>query len=416
MLKPGELDLSVAAVFDEGFPHAYFKMLRAEAPVCWHPEKGGPGHWAITRYDDLKFASRNPLIYSSWLGGTTVRDMPPEHLDRSRAIMLNMDPPQHAKYRRLVQRGFTPRMINQLGPHIREVAKEIVDRIAPRGECEFVSEVAAQMPMQVICEMMGVPEEDRLHVYDLSNRLIGVDDPEFQQKNADGLETGIAASIEMFMYASKLSERVKRAPMDDIVTTLVSADVEGEKLSELDFNSFFLLLAVAGNETTRTGTSQGVRLLAEHPEQRERLVRDPKLIATGIEEIVRFNPPVMYFRRTATQDTELRGVKIKEGDKVTMWYPSVNRDEGVFRDADSFDVGRSPNEHLGFGIGEHFCLGASLARLELIIIFEELLRRVPDMRVEGPVRHLRSNLIDGVKEMHVTFTPEGRGKSVAVPR
>jgi hypothetical protein len=159
MLKPGELDLSVAAVFDEGFPHAYFKMLRAEAPVCWHPEKGGPGHWAITRYDDLKFASRNPLIYSSWLGGTTVRDMPPEHLDRSRAIMLNMDPPQHAKYRRLVQRGFTPRMINQLGPHIREVAKEIVDRIAPRGECEFVSEVAAQMPMQVICEMMGVPLE-----------------------------------------------------------------------------------------------------------------------------------------------------------------------------------------------------------------------------------------------------------------
>src|SRR5215475_14164643 len=169
MHKPGELDLSIAAEFDEGFPHAYFKMLRAEAPVCWHAEHGGPGHWAIARYEDLKVASRNPQLFSSSLGGTTIRNLPPEQLERSRAIMLNMDPPQHAKYRRLVQRGFTPRMINQLGPHIREVAKEIVDRIAPRGECEFVSEVAAKMPMQVICEMMGVPEEDRLQVYELSN-------------------------------------------------------------------------------------------------------------------------------------------------------------------------------------------------------------------------------------------------------
>jgi cholest-4-en-3-one 26-monooxygenase len=415
MLKPGELDLSIAAEFDEGFPHDYFKMLRAEAPVCWHAERDGPGHWAITRYDDLKFASRNPLLFSSWLGGSTVRDMPPEHLERSRAIMLNMDPPQHAKYRRLVQRGFTPRMIQQLGTHIREVAGEIIDRIAPRGECEFVSEVAALMPMQVICEMMGVPEEDRRNIYDLSNRLIGFDDPEFQQKAADGLQTGIEASIEMFMYASKLSERAKREPGDDIVSTLVSADVDGEKLSELDFNSFFLLLAVAGNETTRTGTSQGVRLLAAHPRQRERLVREPTLIPAAIEEIVRFNPPVMYFRRTATRDTELRGAKIRAGDKITMWYPSVNRDAAVFPDPDTFDVGRSPNEHLGFGIGEHFCLGASLARLELIIIFEELLRRLPDITVDGPVRHLRSNLIDGIKEMHVRFTPEGRGKSVAVP-
>jgi cholest-4-en-3-one 26-monooxygenase len=411
MLKPGELDLSISAEFDQGFPHAYFKMLRAEAPVCWHPEADGPGHWAVTRYDDLKHVSRNPQLFSSWLGGTTVRDMPPENLSRSRAMMLNMDPPQHAKFRRLVQRGFTPRMIQQLGTHIRQLAGEIIDRIGRRGECEFVSEVAAELPMQVICEMMGVPEEDRRTIYDLSNRLIGFDDPDYQRS----IDDGIQAATEMFLYASKLSERAKREPADDICTALVSADLDGDKLTDLDFNSFFLLLAVAGNETTRTATSQGIRLLAEHPAQRERLLREPGLIPAAIEEILRFNPPVMYFRRTATQDTELHGVTIRSGQKVTIWYPSVNRDEAVFPAADTFDVGRSPNEHLAFGVGEHFCLGASLARLELVILFEELLRRLPDITLAGPVKRLRSNLIDGIKEMRVRFTPESRGATVAVP-
>jgi len=411
MLKPGELDLSISAEFDAGFPHAYFKMLRAEAPVCWHPERNGPGHWAVTRYEDLKQVSRNPLIFSSFAGGTTVRDMPPENLQRSQAMMLNMDPPQHAKYRRLVQRGFTPRMIHQLGPHIRELAGTIIDRVARRGECEFVSEVAAELPMQVICEMMGVPEEDRRGIYEISNRLIGFDDPEFQRSPEDGMQ----AAMEMFMYASKLSARAAVTPADDIVTALVSADLDGEKLSDVDFNAFFLLLAVAGNETTRTATSQGVRLLAEYPDQRARLLRNPSLIPSAIEEILRFTPPVMYFRRTATQDTELHGVTIRAGQKVTIWYPSANRDEDVFPNPDTFDVGRSPNEHLAFGIGEHFCLGASLARLELVIIFEELLRRLPDIALAGPARPLRSNLIDGIKEMRVRFTPEPRGGTVAVP-
>jgi len=411
MHKPGELDLSIAAEFDDGFPHDYFKMLRHAAPVCWHPEGDGPGHWAVTRYEDLKHVSRNPLLFSSWLGGTTVRDVPPENLDRSRAMMLNMDPPQHAKYRRLVQRGFTPRMIQQLGPHIRQLANDIIDRVASRGECELVSEISAELPMQVICEMLGVPEEDRRNIYDLSNRMIGFDDPEYQRSPEDGIQ----AATELFLYASKLSERATRAPADDIVTTLVSADVDGEKLSDLDFNSFFLLLAVAGNETTRTATSQGVRLLAEHPSQRERLLRQPALIPSAVEEILRFNPPVMYFRRTATQDVELHGAQIRAGEKVTIWYPSVNRDEDVFPNADTFDVGRSPNEHLAFGVGEHFCLGASLARLELVILFEELMRRLPDITIDGPVRRLRSSLIDGIKSMHVHFTPERRGATVAVP-
>ena len=376
MLKPGELDLSDAKVFDEGFPHDYFRMLRAEAPVCWHPEPNGPGHWAVTRYDDVKTASRNPQVFSSWLGGTTIRDMPPEHIERSRAIMLNMDPPQHAKYRRLVQRGFTPRMIQQLTPQIRQRAGEIIDRVAPRGECEFVSEVAAELPMQVICEMMGVPEEDRRTIYDLSNRLIGFDDPQYQRS----VEDGIHASIEMFMYASKLSE--------------------------LDFNSFFLLLAVAGNETTRTATSQGIRLLAEHPAQRERVLRDPSLIPAAIEEIVRFNPPVMHFRRTATQDLELRGQQIKEGDKVVFWHASANRDETAFDDPDTFDVRRSPNNHIAFGGGgPHFCLGANLARMEIMVMFDRLLDRMSDMRLDGEVQRLQSNFINGTKHIPVAFEP-----------
>jgi cholest-4-en-3-one 26-monooxygenase len=399
-MRVGDVDLGNPDSFANGFPHAYFKLLRAEAPVAFNPEPDGPGFWVISKYEDVKAISRNPTVFSSWQGGTNIDDLPPEDLAGTRAIMLNMDPPQHVKYRRLVQRGFTPRMIQKQEVHIRDLARRIVDRVAVKGECEFVSEVAAELPMQVICEMVGVPEEDRRTIYDLSNRLIGFDDPEFQTS----LDIGKQAATQMFLYASKLAERARRCPADDLATALATGDVDGETLSDLDYNSFFLLLAVAGNETTRTVTSHGMRLLIEHPEQRARLVKDPSLIPSAIEEIVRYNPPVMYFRRTAMRDTQIRGIDIRAGDKLTLWYPSANRDEDVFVDPERFDVGRTPNEHLAFGIGEHFCLGASLARLELVVIFEELLRRLPDMQLAAPIRRLRSNFIDGVKEMRVRFT------------
>ncbi|MDX2165549.1 MAG: cytochrome P450 [Deltaproteobacteria bacterium] len=410
-MRPGELLLSDAANFADGPPDDYFRLLRREAPVCWHEERDGGGHWAIVRYEDLKTVSRNNVVFSSWRGGTTLRDIPPDHLDGSRAIMLNMDPPQHVKYRRLVQKGFTPRMIAQLAPHVRATANAILDGVARRGECDFVADIAALLPMQVICQMVGVPEEDWQPIYDLSNRLIGFDDPELQASPLDGQ----LASLEMFQYAAKLAEQKRRTPADDLATPLLEGEVDGEHLSELDFNSFFLLLAVAGNETTRTASSHTLRLLDAHPDQFARVRANPALIPSAIEESLRFSPPLIHFRRTASQDTELRGMKIREGDRVTMWYPSANRDEAVFADGDRFDVGRSPNDHLAFGVGEHFCLGASLARLELIILFEELLRRLPDMRLDGPVRRLRSNFVAGVKEMRVRFTPEGRGASVAVP-
>jgi cytochrome P450 len=400
-MTPGDLDLSDPATFADGPPHAYFRMLRREAPVSWNREPDGSGFWVLTRYDDVKQVSRDATTFSSAEGGTNIRTPPAMDMEGLRAIMLNMDPPRHGKYRRLVQRRFTPRMIANLEPHIRDLAARIVGAVAARGECEFVEEIAARLPMEVICELMGVPEPDRRPVYDLSNRLIGFDDPEFQRTPEDGK----AASIEMFMYASKLAELRRGEPRDDLATALLTGDVDGEHLDDLDFNSFFLLLAVAGNETTRTVTSHGMRLLIEHPEERARLLADPALVPTAVEEIVRHNPPVMYFRRTATRDTEIHGQRIRAGDRVTMWYPSANRDEEVFPDPDRFDVGRTPNEHLAFGIGEHFCLGANLARLELVCIFDELLRRLPDMRLAAPVRRLRSNFIDGVKEMRVAFTP-----------
>ncbi|HSP98857.1 MAG TPA: cytochrome P450 [Candidatus Dormibacteraeota bacterium] len=409
-MRPGELDLSDAAVFENGAPIEYFKMLRREAPVCWHEEKSGSGHWAVTRYDDLKFVSRNPLTFSSWKGGTILRELTEQQTEGNRALMINMDPPQHVKYRRLVQRGFTPRMVRDLEPHVRRMATEIVDRVAARGECEFVSEVSAVLPMQVICQMMGVAREDWEPVYDLSNKLVGFDDPEFQKHYGDGE----ILAMQMFQYAARLNEKVRNQPGDDLGTALVQGDVDGEKLTDLEFNSFFMLLAVAGNETTRTATSHGVMLLAQHPEQRARVLKDPKLLPLMIEEVLRLASPLHYFRRTALQDTELNGARIKAGDKVTLWYPSANRDEAVFKDAETFDVGRTPNDHLAFGIGEHFCLGASLARLELNILFEELLRRLPDISLDGPPVRLRSNFVHGIKSMPVRFTPEGRGATVAV--
>jgi len=405
-----DIDVFSPDIYVEGPPHEAFKVLRREAPVFFHKEPGderakrpeGPGFWVLSKYDDVKMASRMPHLFSSWKGGTNIWDLPPPQLDQVRLMMLNMDPPKHRQFRAIVNKAFTPRMVRSLEPRVRQMAKKIIDGIARKGECEFVSEVAALLPMEVICEMVGIPEEDRPHVYELSNKLVGFDDPEFQ----GGIDDAAMASAQMFMYAAKLAERARREPGDDLATALLNAEVDGERLSEFEFNSFFLLLSIAGNETTRTVTTNGMKALIDHPEQRRLVAENPHLVESTVEEILRFAPAVHYFRRTVMQDTEIRGVKIREGEKITMWYPSANRDEDVFVNGDDFDVRRSPNDHLAFGIGEHFCIGSHLARMELNIIFEELLKRVPDMELAGPVRRLRSNFVNGVKEMPVVFTPE----------
>ena len=403
------LDLSNPDNFNDGVPHETFRRLRAEDPVHWQEESNGPGFWSITKYEDLRSLSRTPKVFSSWERGTNMFELDEQDLAGVRLMMINMDPPKHAKYRRLVSKGFTPKRIDMIREHVRELATRTVDRIAERGECDFVADVASQLPMDTICEMLGVPEADRQLVYDLSNKLIGFDDPELQTT----FEDGRAASIEMFQYAASLGAERLRCPMDDLTTILVNAEVDGDGLGELEFESFFLMLAIAGNETTRTVTSQGMRLLSAHPETKRRIVDDMSLLPNAIEEILRYNPAVIHFRRTATEDVELRGKRIEAGQKLILWYPSANRDEEIYSDPDAFDIDRFPNEHLAFGVGEHFCLGASLARLQLNTIFGELLRRLPDIQVEGPVQYLRSNFIDGIKEMHVRFTPESQRRRAA---
>ena len=399
-----EVDLLNPDNFVQGVPYHFFQLLRREAPVYRHAEPDGPGFWALMKYQDIVKVSMDSATFSSWVGGTNIHDLPEDSLSFIRMIMLNMDPPQHTKYRRLVSKGFTPKIVQAMEPHVRTIANEIIDRVAGRTEGDFVSDIAAELPLQVILELMGVPVEDRHLVFDWSNRMIGFDDPEYQTSPEDGR----AAATDMFMYANQLAVDRKRSPQADVISTLMRAELDGEALTETEFDAFFVLLSVAGNETTRNLISGGMLALLEHPEQRERLLADPSLIATAIDEMLRWVTPVIYFRRTVTHDTEIRGQKIREGEKVVMYYGSGNRDEEVFPDGDLFDVARDPNPHITFGPGgAHFCLGASLARLEIRVMFEELLRRLPDIELAGPVSRLRSNFIAGIKHMPVRFKSQG---------
>ena len=404
-MRLADIDLSNPDLFAAGPPHEAFKVLRREAPLFWNGNGGSDGFWALTRYRDIWNVSLDPKTFSNARRGTILRDWNEEEAASNATIMLNMDPPRHTKYRRLVNLGFSPKITNRLEHRMREITNRIIDKIAARGECDFVTDVAAELPLQVIVEMMGVPTEDRHQIFDWSNTMIGFDDPEYGNGSN---EAGKAAAAQIYMYAHELATEHRRCPRDDMVSVLLAAEVEGEKLSEIDFNSFFLLLLVAGNETTRNTISGGMLALIEHPEERARLLRDPSLFPTAVDEMVRWVSPVMYFVRTAMHDTEILGQPVRENQRVTLWYGSANRDEEHFADPDRFDVGRHPNDHLGFGIGPHFCLGSNLARLEIRIMFEELLRRLPDIELAAPPTRLRSNFFGGVKHMPVRFTPERR--------
>ena len=397
-----QIDLIDPDVFVEGVPYEQFAMLRREAPVFRHPEPGLPGFWAITRYADVVDVSRDSATYSSERMSALFRDPDEEGLQTMRLMMLNMDAPRHTKLRGLVNKGFTPRMIARLKERVGEICGEIVDRVAARGDCDFVREIAAELPLQVIAEMIGIPEQDRNQIFAWSNRLVGFDDPDFGTSQ----EEARAVSMEMYLYANELALARRDSPREDLVSVLMRAEVDGERLTEMEFDVFFLLLAVAGNETTRNLISGGMHALFEHPDQWRRLREDRSLVPTAVEEMLRWVTPVMHFRRTAIRDTDIAGQPIAEGDKVVIFYPSANRDETVFEEPDEFDVGRQPNEHLTFGGGgAHFCLGANLARLEIRLMFDELLRRLPDIEPAGPARRLRSNFINGIKEMPVRFTP-----------
>jgi len=408
-MRLADVDLTDPDIFQQGTPHEMFQVLRREAPVFWHEEKSGPGFWAITKYEDLKHVSRSPHLFSSARQGTLIRDPSAEELPFVQEIMLNMDPPRHRNYRALVSKAFTPRIVQQLQPDIRTMVGRILDRVIESGSCDFVEDVAAQLPLEVICEMMGVPEEDRRHIYELGNKMIGFDDPDYFEDGKSIQEKGAeAAFAEMFVYASKLRELALAQPSDNLATALVHAELDGERLNESDFNFFFLLLLIAGNETTRTVTSNGMWALLENPDQHAALQRDLTLLPAAIEEILRFAPAVHCFRRQSTATAEIRGQKIQPDQKLVLWYPSANRDEEIFPDPDTFNIRRAPNEHVAFGFGEHFCLGANLARLELNEVFLGILTRLHEVEFAAPPRRLRSTFINGVKEMQLRFAPGPR--------
>ena len=406
-MKISDVNLNDLDCFEKATPHERFTLLRKEEPLYRH--KGPDGeqdYYCVTKYEDLKHVSKTPEIFSSEKNGALLRDPDENSLAGMQQIMINMDPPRHRQYRATVNKAFTPRMMADLQPAVKKIVDGIIDNVIEKGECDFVEEIAAILPMEVICEMVGVPQEDRRAIYEIGNRMVGFDDPELQDETVKQEPADYeAASAEMFMYASKLKQKAIDRPGDDLATRLLNAEVDGHRLDDIEFNSFFLLLVIAGNETTRTVTTNGILYLLRHPDLYRMLREDPSLIPGAFEEMLRFNPAVTSFRRQVMQDTELRGVQLKEGDKLALWYPSVNRDEEVFDDPHTFNIERDPNPHLSFGVGEHFCLGANLARMELQKIFEGIITRLPELELAAEPRRLRSNFINGVKEMRVRFTP-----------
>ena len=393
----------LSATWGRGVPHDQFDRLRAEAPVFWHPEPTDTGFWAITKHADVRTVSHDHHTFSAELGGTFIPTADEEALAQLRLTILNMDPPKHNRYRRLVSSGFTPRMIGKLVEEIERRAAVVVDEVCEKGEVEFVEEIAAQVPVQMICEMIGLEPEVWPRIFELSNHLIGSrDDPEYQELPGGPQ----AAAIEVYMLCDAVAADRRANPRDDIMTALVQAEIDGERLDDAELNLFFITLIVAGNETTRNLINHSMLALIEHPDQAQRLRDDPSLWDTAVEEMLRWGSSIHNFRRTATRDTALRGVPIAAGDKVVMYYAAANRDEEVFADPHRFDVGRTPNDHVTFGGGGvHFCLGASLARAEIRATMRQLVERLPDLELAGTPNRLHSDFVNGIKTMPVRFTP-----------
>jgi cytochrome P450/pimeloyl-ACP methyl ester carboxylesterase len=405
-LSHGESRAASAAAIDvydpdryaDGAPYADFARLRRERPVYWQATPDGDGYWAVTKHADVAEVSRDPERYSSARGFVVIEPLSEAQLAMMRFTLLGMDPPEHARLRRTLLAAFTPRMVAALEPRVREIARGIMARGAARAQVEFVEDMAAELPMQVIGELLGVPEAERPRLRAWAAQLTGSQDTDL---NPGGAEAAPAASIEMAMYAIGLAQQRRGAVGSDLTTVAVNAEVDGHTMTDAEFGGFFVQLATAGNDTTRNLLSSGLRLLVEHPDQLEAVRADESLMPAAIEEMLRCESPLHYFRRTATRDTELRGQPIRAGERVVLLYGSANRDEDVFREPERFDVRRSPNPHLSFGFGEHFCLGAALARLEARVFFEELLRAFPRIELAGAPRRQRSNLNNALKSLPV---------------
>ncbi|GAA2595415.1 cytochrome P450 [Streptomyces axinellae] len=404
---PEGFDFTDPDVYEQRVPVPEFALMRETAPVWWNRQPRGlagfadDGYWVVTRHADVREVSIHPEIYSSNVNTAIIRfneHMSRDQIDVQKLIMLNMDPPEHTRVRQIVQRGFTPRAIRALEETLRRRAARIVEGAKERGSGDFVTDIAVELPLQAIAELIGVPQEDRSRIFDWSNKMVAYDDPEY----AITEEVGVQSAAELISYAMTMAETRKECPAKDIVSQLVAAEGEGNLNSD-EFGFFVILMAVAGNETTRNAISHGMHAFLTHPDQWELFRRERP--GTAAEEIVRWATPVVSFQRTATQDTELGGQKISAGERVGIFYSSANNDPEVFEEPDSFDITRDPNPHLGFGGGgPHFCLGKNLAVLEINLIFNAIADLVPGIALAGPPpRRLRSAWINGIKELRVSY-------------
>ena len=407
-----DVDLTDLDVWEERVPYDWLALLRREAPLHWQPERDGRGFWALTRYDDVVQVSKDWQTFSSELGGTSLQDLTEEELE-ARKSMIDTDPPPHTRMRALVNKGFTPRVVNAYEERIRGLARGILTRAFEQDEFDWVESVAAEIPMWVFSEIMGLPVEDRRLIIELGDKILGNTDPEvvgeeyvaeraLQDPELRRLPFSSPFSLDLIEYGRALGEERRSDPRDDITTKLVEAELDGSRLSEQEFGVMFILLTTAGNETTRHTISLGLLDLLEHPDELQRLVGDPSLAGFAADELLRRAHPVHHFRRTATRDVVMHGRRIREGDKVTIWYAAANYDEEKFADPYRLDVGRTPNRHVTFGLGgPHFCLGAHLARLEIKVWLEEMIPYLPRLEPVGDPVRLRSNFFNGIKRMPV---------------
>ncbi|MSY90752.1 MAG: cytochrome P450 [Actinobacteria bacterium] len=416
LVKLEDIDLSDIEFWAKPWAerNAAFATLRRENPIAYFPEPivepfpQGPGYFAITKMHDLLEISRHPEVFCSGQGAVSILDMPSD-MNEFYGSLISMDDPRHARLRKIVSGTFTPRMLNNVLEDVEKTAKRVVDGIVEKGEIDFVKDVSMPFPLLVILDMMGIPHSEFETVLTQSNIILSGGDPDFIPEGTDPITAFLGAGATLAGLLNDLAVLRRANPTDDLLSALVNTEVDGEQLSGDELASFFILLSVAGHETTRTALSHGITHLSQNPDQRALFLADiDGVMPTTVEEIVRYASPVVWMRRTLTQDYVLSGHEFHEGDKIIMYYGSANRDEAVFADPDAFNVLRDPNPHVGFGgPGPHFCLGAHLARREITLMFRELYTRLPDIELAGPPVQLRSNFINGVKSLPVSFTPGG---------
>ena len=392
------IDIYDPDLYVDGPIHEIFAELRRTDPVYWQEMPGEPGYWAVLKHADLAHVARHPVLFSAETGGVILEDQPPERLAMSRNMLLMMDPPRHTDYRKPLADSFKAKVIAGMEGRIRMLCQAIFAEAAEKGEVEFVHEVSGDLPSQVVGELVGIPSEDWVQIRKWAEESTASQDPDLAGSNY-GPRTGMT---DMAMYAIQFAaQRRTEPPREDLASLILAGNFGDGPMSDIEFGSFFVQLVTAGNDTTKTMLSSGTEALLQHPDQMAALRADYSLIPSAVEEILRWANPLHYFRRTLTEDTELGGVKIKAGDKVAMIYTSANRDEDVFDDSQAFDITRSPNPHLSFGIAQHFCLGVHLARLEGRVFFEELLKTFSTIEQTGPSRRIRSNLNNGLKTLPI---------------